>query len=385
MKFIQNLFENQKKHLLILAIAVTFIFIFVGKIDYSLPQYAEIDNLYYRTMADAAPGFTSDIIHPFVYRILGPWLAGIMPFHNDINFGILMYFSLIALTFAFYKFLILNQINAKIALITSMWVVFNKYIFGIMGFSYFQLCDSISVTALIMAFVFFYKNNWLGILISSVIGILAKETILLFYIPALIYLFINKHPKKEIINCILSGAVTFAIFIALRMIFSPSEEGDYLIQLGFGVSKFFNLTVWVRQLSNVFLPFSLIFIIFLKELFQFSKKEIYLTLLFILTIISSLFGLDCERLMLPGILFSYLFFAQLAEKYLLSEDGKFRWNFTFVITCITLISNLYHLWGLVRLPSRTISIYLTIILNVIILGIFVYLKYFDKRKTETTV
>lgn len=383
MDYFLRALEDQKKHLLILALAVTFIFIFVDKIDYSLPEYADIDNLYYRTMADASPGLSSDVIHPFTYRIFGPWIAGIMPFHNDINFGILMYFSLIGLTFAFYKFLIFNEVNTNIALITSLWLVFNKYLFGIMGFSYFQLCDSISMTMLILSFIFLYKNNWTAIFICSIIGILSKETMLLFYLPAFIYLIVNKKSKAEFIKCIITGFLTFVIFVFIRQLLSPAGTENYITQISQGVSKLFNPVSWARQLSNAFIPFSLIFIIFIKEIFQFAKKHIYLVALFVLTLSSSLFGLDNERLVLPGILFIYLFFAKISEQYLVQKNKQMRWNLIIPITALALVSNLYHLWGLIRFPERSISLYFTIVIDVIILGTFVYVKYFDKQEKQT--
>ena len=99
----QIIFENWK-YILVIIITSQLAVLFTGTIDYANPIYQNSDLNKYFKMAEAAPGITDDVIRPFVYRILVPWIAGVLPFAISTNFIILNQIGLILLSVSLFVF-----------------------------------------------------------------------------------------------------------------------------------------------------------------------------------------------------------------------------------------------------------------------------------------
>ena len=74
----QNLKSTITPYFGILIVGAIALFLF-GSIEYNAFRFSNFDLKHYRAMADVAPFLNTDIPQPFVYRILGPWLAGLFP------------------------------------------------------------------------------------------------------------------------------------------------------------------------------------------------------------------------------------------------------------------------------------------------------------------
>ena len=80
--------QKNIKYVLIICL-VSFIMIFLyGKIDYESERFSDLDLHAYRAIAEASPKISTNIKQPFVYRLLGPYLVGLLPIKNATGFYI---------------------------------------------------------------------------------------------------------------------------------------------------------------------------------------------------------------------------------------------------------------------------------------------------------
>ena len=76
-----------------------------GTIDY-LGLYANVDLKHYRALAQAVPWWATETPQPFVFRILGPYLVGLLPVPDPLGFRLLTTAGLAVLTVLLFAFLL---------------------------------------------------------------------------------------------------------------------------------------------------------------------------------------------------------------------------------------------------------------------------------------
>lgn len=74
------------KNLAILFIIAIIMVILYGQIDYTAEPFSSWDLAPYRKIALASPGISPTIEQPFAYRLLGPYLVGLLPVPDPIGF-----------------------------------------------------------------------------------------------------------------------------------------------------------------------------------------------------------------------------------------------------------------------------------------------------------
>ena len=126
-----------------------------------------------------------------------------------------------------------------------------------------------------------------------------------------------------------------------------------------------------------FIPVSFIPVISYKNFYNFCRKNLYLSVLLPLTLISALFGQDNERLMLPFIPVYYLFIAELFNN--LKEENRIRNHYFLIFIFLAFFSSLYHLWGIFILPDRIWSLFSAVLGSLITAALFY--KLFKKEKS----
>src|SRR3972149_4003755 len=131
-----------------------------GRIDYPDPQYRIWDLHDYRTMAEASPSFAQNVRQPFVFRILGPYLAGLMPFSTDTSFLILTMSIGFALPLLFFLYLSESLVNPAVATLTTLFFVLNKYLYGFSIWNYFQINDLLSQVDIILLMWAMSSQKW---------------------------------------------------------------------------------------------------------------------------------------------------------------------------------------------------------------------------------
>jgi len=362
-----------KLYLLLITVAAI---LWAGKIQYNLPQYANIDLAKYREMALASPGLNLSIPHPYVYRFLAPWLAGLFPTNIDLSFYLLNSVSLVALAFVFYRILSFHGFDEKLSLLITTAFVFNRYFFQFLAFDYYQLSDTVAYFLLFSSFLLMAKKRWSLFGMTLILGILTRETALLIIPVGYVYLYEKRFDKKDFLWLTIYSLLAIFIFIAIRTLIPNTSQENYLIQITDGLSSFFNYQALTKRFLIPTTPFMVIPFIFLKDFYDYFKKHFYLIVLFIFVVISSMFGNDFERLMTAASPVFYLFLAYVLSKYLSSDLSKsFKTTFYSLLIFTILFSSFYHLWGIIRLPNREFAMRVTLLSDLLMFILFMVLKY----------
>ncbi|MFC2084495.1 hypothetical protein ACFLS9_05515 [Bacteroidota bacterium] len=345
------------------------------RIDYWMPEYAHMDQVKYREMAEAAPNINLEVDKPFSYRILAPWIAGISPFKVDVSFFILNIATLILLVIAFYYFIIYHSISNRIAFGLTSCFIFNRYFFQFYSWDYFQLCDTLSFLFLLLSLFFLFGNKWLKLACISLLGVLTKELALLVIPIGYVFLVRKKATRSEFVKFTFSIVPAIVVFVGFRLLLKVNSGDELIDQFLYGAGKFFLPEVLAKKFIIAFIPFGLIPIIFFKEVVLFIKQNSHLFVYFLAVVFVSFFG-DYERLMTPSAPVYYCFIAFVIQKYLPEERSKsVLRNFLVVLIIMSFLSSFYHLWGLLQLPNRDISIISTVLLTLITAAAFVLIKY----------
>ncbi len=77
---IQKLLLENWKYILIIIFSSEILNLFINKIDFINPIYSNSDLNKYFEMAKVSPEITSEVIKPFVYRIVIPWVSELYHF-----------------------------------------------------------------------------------------------------------------------------------------------------------------------------------------------------------------------------------------------------------------------------------------------------------------
>ena len=306
--------KNHLKNLFFITVAAALMIILYGQINYSVEPYSGWDLKYYSEIAAAAPQINTNLPQPFIYRLLGPYTVGLLPIGSATGFYVLSVLFSVALLYLFYFFLCSMEIDPGIAAFTTILFIFNKFLFGFSLWDYFQINDILSLIFLIILFWAMIKGNWFVFGVGFLLGILARETVLLMIPTALFYLYENDKPfdawKKFTIS-IVPGAV---VFFLLRFLIPAS--GESLLQaFAANVHKIYSPRDLFILLVYSFVPLSFIPFIFYEDTLSFIKKNKYALLFFALVFISSLFGRNNERLMAPAFIVFYLLIARIVQTH----------------------------------------------------------------------
>ena len=215
------------KHIVLLSMVAILSILLSGSIDYQNSSYSNMDFNKYISMAEASPEIEANIIRPFVYRIAMPWLAGILPFSIPTSFLILNSISLFLLSIAFYLFLLEYKTDENLALVITIIFQFNRYFFQFLGWNYFQVSDTLSLTFLFYSFLLLRNKNFIGLFFIMVFGVLVKEYMLIF-IPAGFALLVEKDVnKKKLLFFSIISIVSVLTFWGVRKAI-PTEGGESL-------------------------------------------------------------------------------------------------------------------------------------------------------------
>ncbi len=358
-----------KKHLLIILAVTIFVLLFTGQIEYQLPQYKASDLTKYIAMAKASPELNVNIIKPFVYRILAPWIVGLMPFPISTNFLLLNIISLILLSFVFYFALLEFKLLPNVALTLTIAFQMNRYFFQFLSWNYFQLCDTIALTVLFLSFLLIKRKKWSALFFLLPVSILVKEYALIILPMGLYYFLIHKKSQKDFLLFATISFFTVVVYVLVRMVLNVNQGVDLLTQYTTKEFYYPRIMLFLKKYVASFTPFGLLPLVFWKELISFFKKNGFLFVYTITVIIISYFG-EAERMMAPLAIVYFMFVGNLMENNFDIKDRFQENRIFFIIIIISFLSSFYHLWGIVQLPNKYWSIASTIIFSIIIAFLF---------------
>lgn len=244
---IKKIFLRYRFELMVFLIFLIYLIIFRITIPiYEIGEGITDWHFYAKMARDITTIFKSEIIIPFCYRPLMPFLAGILPFDLEFNFALITFVS-IYLTGIMLYFTLRTKFDKKLSAFGILIFCYLNHL-GIYRdcsaiincyFFYVYLVDSLAYFFLIVCFYAILTNKKKLFLISLILGTLVKEVIL-FTIPVfLIYNIFEEGDsikikdlfKKKSIERIFNNLIfiipALIVFILLRVFIIPEPITNY--------------------------------------------------------------------------------------------------------------------------------------------------------------
>lgn len=345
---------------------------YYGAIPYTEEPFRSQDLSFYLRMAEVAPSIDPLVNQPFNFRILGPFLVGLLPVSEPLGFTILtVFFSACAASLLYY-FLRYLGVSAAVSFVVVSLALLNRYVFGILLYNNFQLGDAVSLVLLMLLFLTMWEKRWLSFGVLLALGSLNREVTILMAPVAFVYL-LERHEFsvrwRQVALAVLPGVL---IFVSLRVLM-PSEGGRSLFEALAAFSyKLYTPESLFRGLVNTFLPFTLIPLVYFRQTITFFRERKYLLVYLALVYLSTTFGANEERLVAPAFI---VFFTLLG--FILEGVRAKRLTFA-VLLAAGFLSSLHHAMGVLLLPSNDWT--RTLVLG---LGVGVTLYMFFLKRAES--
>jgi hypothetical protein len=333
-----------------LLILLTVIMIFLyGQIDFTRPPFAGWDLANYRMMAQAAPQLAEKIPQPFAFRVLGPYLAGLLPFADPLAFQILTVICAFLLIILFYWFLIDRRIPPVAALAAAALFAMNRALFGISTWDFFQINDLLVLIFLLLLLLAMYRGRWLLFGLVFFLGAATRETTLILVPVVFVYLWETRRLRAEGLSALLATVPGLLLFVLLRLLI-PAWGPGLAEALRDNLAKLISPESWFRLLIGAFLPVSLVPIIFFDTTIGFFRERKYALVFVVLVFLATLFGSNTERLMAPAFVVYYWLIAVILAS--LTEQPPLFW----LVLAASFVASLHHTVARFPLPSRTFTL-----------------------------
>lgn len=346
---------------LVLLAATLLILFFYGEIPYASQPYVTTDLYHYRQMAAAAPGLPVDVQQPYLYRLLGPYLAGLLPLPDVAAFRLLTWLAAMALAQLFFAYLRSSGIRSQMALLAVLFFLLNKHLFGVHVWSFFQLADLFAFIALLLLLWALEQRRWRLFGLVFLFAALSKETPLLMAPAAVVYLWQQGRAgvlpawRSQLVRLLAALTPGLIAFLALRLLLEPAGGLGLAAAALRYAAKFTAPATWFRLFANPFLPFLLLPLLFWRQTLAFLQARWHLLLFLALIAASTLFGSNNERLMAPAFLVFYPLLAQIMQTRL---AGRPALLLTLLLCAVA--ASLHHEIARFPLPDRAFSLALSL-------------------------
>lgn len=348
--------------LVICAAAAAMIFVY-GAIDYETEPFHSMDLMYYRAMGAAAPRLAQDIPRPFAYRILGPYVAGLIPLADHHAFLAVTIIVSILLPVVLYLFLLEFGIARRAALFAAILFICNRHLFGMGIWNFFQVKDSISLLVIAGSFLAMLRSRWLLLSCLLLAGTLAGETALIMAPTLALYLLERGSGRREMAAGLAALAPAVAAFVVIRLLV-PATGGTGLVETFVHFAPKLRFPgVWVGLLLNPFVPLTFIPLLYWRDALDFLEEHRHMALYLLLVFASALFGSNNERLMAPAFIVFYAFIGKIAERRWHDETRLLA-----LVALCCLFSSLHHMVGRYTLPARSVTRTIAILTTLLVTG-----------------
>jgi hypothetical protein len=302
-------------------IAAALMIFLYGRIDYQDPKLGKWDLVNYRAMALAAPGLDRDVPRPFAYRILGPYLAGLIGGHRDTGIYLVnLAFSVVLIVLA-YRLMLVFGIGPPAACVATVLYLFNKHFFGFTTWNYFHLDDVLLNMLLIVAFWSMMRRRWVIFAVAVALAALAKEVALVMIPVALLALVEAREPGLEWRKCLCALAPAAACYLLLHILIRP-PEGQTLPQAF--AQNWTKVTSYERIFHvflNPFVPICLVPLVFIDRTISLLRGRLHMLLFYLLVLATTLFGTNNERLLNPAAIVVYPLIGLIVQESILPSKG----------------------------------------------------------------
>ena len=342
--------ELKARHHILILLAATAVMIYLyGNVPYTVEPFRDMDLAGYRQMARASPHLAEGIPPPFAFRLLGPWIAGLLSPADPVGFFVLTVIVSLLIPVLLYIFLLELGIERYGAFIAALLFVFNKHLFGSSIWNFFQVKDSIGLLSITGCFIAMLREKWPLFSLSLLIGTLSGEAPLIMAPVLLAYLIERRKLRADWLLATVSLLPGIAGFVLIRLLV-PAQGGMGLLESFLYYSpKLQYPLVWIGLLINPFLPLVFLPLLYIVDLWRFIRSNIYLAVFFALVFASTLFGSNNERLMAPAFIAFYSFIGVVAERHW----RRNAWMLLVVIAACFFTSS-HYLLARYPLPSRAV-------------------------------
>ena len=293
----------------------------------------------YRAIADVSPDIANDIPRPFAFRLLGPYIVGLLPLETSTGFYVFTVLLSFALLVVVYLFLTALTVKRRVSLYVTVLYAFNYFLFSYNIWNYFQIADLLALLCEIVLLWAMLNHRW-GVFAAVLFaGVACRETPLIMVPVALVYIVERRMMTSEGIKLLMAALPAVAMFILIRM-FIPYEGGMALWESAqVHIGKFLVPATWFKLLIRSFTPLTFLAIVFFTDFVDYLRRRKYLVCLFVLVLLSTMFGTDNERLMAPAFVIFYLPLAFSLQKHLKSD-----WAYVFLLI-VTFGVGYYYMTG----------------------------------------
>ena len=342
--------DRPKYALAVLVVTLIALF-FYGRIDYENPKYSAWDLHHYRAMARSVPALNEHAGQPFMYRIFGPYIAGILPLTTDSSFLLLSSLSAVVLSILFYYYLCYLTIAPSVAAFTTILFILNKSLFGFPVWNYFHLDDILSQIEVVILMWLMMKRRWSAFGVVLFFGSLTRETPLTMIPVAFVFAY-DEHCLKDSWQAFLVGAIAALIPAILLRLLLHSHQGDDLIHaLLTNSDKLTRPEIWVRLLINSFIPFSFVPLVFFRYTRDFFRSRRYAIVYLVLVVFSTFFGTNNERLMAPAFIIFFPLLAGIIRDHLSQSHIMMM-----LLMGGAIVSNLNHMNARFPVPKELVIV-----------------------------
>jgi hypothetical protein len=338
---------------LILAAAAAMLYLY-GRIDYSRELFGPWDLHKYRAIALASPRIDTSVPRPFIYRPLGPFLAGLLPLAVDTSFYLLNVIASLGLVTLLYRFMRHLGSRPAIAAAATILYIFDKHFFGFTSWNYFHINDVLMNILIIAMFWSMLEGRWVLFASAMLLASVTRETFLLVIPTAVICLIEGGRFRREWRSLLGAVLPAIAVFASFRLLVRP-ESGmrltEALLTFGGRINNFYGL---YYLLVNPFVPLTLVPLVFIRSSAAYFRGRRYLLVYYCLVLFAALFGSNNERLLNPAFIVFYPLIAVILEERILPDRLLFG-----LIMAGGFLSSLHYLVARYPLPSREWTILLS--------------------------
>ena len=364
---------------LVLALVSVIVIYGYGGIDYAIPPYANWDLRSYWAMAEAAPRLAAGVHEPFVYRLLGPYLVGLLPLPEPVGFRLVTVVATFTLALSLYAFLLRCGISVLGSFLTIVLMLLNRSLIGYTVWNYFQSNDMLSLVFLVVLFWSMYARRWGVYGLVLLLGAATRETALLIVPVTPIYLLESRSGVGDWRRWAMATAPALAAFSLLRLFIEPGGGPGLWQSLLLYAPKLLLPETWYRLLVNPFVPLTFVPFVFFKESRAYLQERKHLVFYGILVLASSLFGQNNERLIAPAIVAFYPLVASILDRAV----GGRLWMVGIILVG-SVLASLHHQLARFPLPGREWSVFLSLGSLAMVTSACVFLVLVQRRATDAT-
>jgi len=286
-----------------------------GRIDPANDEYADWDLHEYIEMAEASPKISQEIQSPFGRRVLGPWLVGVVPGDVSTNF---YWLTLIAGSLvAIYLYLLILQSGVPpwaAATAVSLFEL-NRHIFGRQIWNYYHLNDILALLAVVIAFRYMYRKNWIVFGSAVLIGSMTREYGMLPILVLAAFMVRNASTRAEWTKYALAVAPAVVVFITLFLTVNSVGGLETVEALKLYAHDWIDPAEWVSLSVIPFVPFVALPVIYWRSTKEYFRTHPEQLLFLLLLVLSTSFGSNKARYMAPSFVVVFPLIAVLLKDY----------------------------------------------------------------------